>query len=77
VKNELRLKKELSAEYFLCGLRDEAEETVEYLLFFFVKNELRLKKQLSVECFLRGVRAEAEETVELRHVIKDGTTKLQ
>ena len=33
VAYELRLKKELSAEYFLCGLRDEAKETVEYLLF--------------------------------------------
>jgi hypothetical protein len=33
VEYDLRLKKELSAKYFLRGLRAEAEETVEYLLF--------------------------------------------
>jgi len=33
VEYELRLKKELSAECFLCGLRTEAEERVECRMF--------------------------------------------
>ena len=74
VAYELRLKKQLSVKCFLCGVRAEAEETVEYVLSSVWRTSWNLIHKLSVECFVCGVRAEAEETVDLGHVIRGGTT---